>query len=457
TLPAVYGPSFKQIVNVLISSTRISGSIPNEWGSWAATVQSIQLYLNSLTGTLPPSFGNFSKLQSLNFAMNNLSGEVPVVAWSKLRGVQSITFQDNPHLYGSIPESWNSVFVAGSFVGLPSMVSVCRSHICAAKLSALPLGYGCIPVSAIPLLATVDASNMVGVLSQITWLRSVACNASVAPPAQHTVTESHTRLIPVHAIDRAAAKLSESQRVTVATAAAIGTTIMILQFLPSSVGGAGSMHALQATTVVQHLRQLCLSQDASGNSYDYSNDVGANADNAVCCDAGTSPTQLSVGSGVHEAPLAGAIIGNTILVAAISGARLLLQYFLVRKCHLQLVEERDTRCGTDAPPKAGDSHHVLVLDDCPALMSVLQTMAQLTHGGIVASLWVPFTALFTPTVAAGNVERKWRRGCSLGRFWCLGVGSALDCFREGRSVRKICTTHKSDVSPQSRSRREIEQ
>ncbi|CUG87271.1 GP46-like surface antigen, putative [Bodo saltans] len=399
TLPAVYGPSFRRIVNVLISNTHISGSIPNEWGNWAATVVSIQLYMNSLSGTLPPSFGNFSRLSSLNFAMNNFPGEVPVAAWSPSWCSVYYLSRQPPPLWLDSCKLEQYVYVR--YICWPPFdgVHLPLSDLCSAA-SALPFGYGCIPVSVIPLLETVDESNMEGVLAQMTWLPSVACNASVAPSPLPTplATPTRTLFVPENKIHNGVVPTqSEIQRVTTASAAMIGTTIVIRQLVPSSVGGAGSMHAFQATTVVQHLRQLCLVASVAGQNSDDGSSTGN--DNSVCCDGGTSPTQMSVGSGVSEAPLAGAIIGNTILVVAISGARLLVQYLLVRKFHLHFSGDSDA-CASDLA-KDDDNNSLVVQGWLALVQSVLQTMAQLTHGGIVASLWVPFTALFTPTVAAG--------------------------------------------------------
>ncbi|CUG87314.1 GP46-like surface antigen, putative [Bodo saltans] len=189
TLPASYG-AWKRVVYILICNTNITGPIPSSWGSMSR-LYSLQLYINSLTGTLPPSLGNLTSLSSINLSMNNISGTVPVEAWSKLR-VQSIMFQDNPHLSGNITASWNNIF-ATSAAGLPAIMSVCRTNICASKLSTLMWGYGCLPTAAIPMLLSVTLENMFSLFSIAVWTTSVECSTlapSVAPTAQPTRTRT---------------------------------------------------------------------------------------------------------------------------------------------------------------------------------------------------------------------------------------------------------------------------
>ncbi|CUG93729.1 GP46-like surface antigen, putative [Bodo saltans] len=70
----------------------------------ATGVQSLYLYSNSLSGTLPASWGNMQLLQSLYLYSNSLSGTLPS-SWSALRCQINVT---NNCLAGSIPTTFSA-------------------------------------------------------------------------------------------------------------------------------------------------------------------------------------------------------------------------------------------------------------------------------------------------------------------------------------------------------------
>ncbi|XP_026417523.1 LRR receptor-like serine/threonine-protein kinase GSO1 [Papaver somniferum] len=64
-----------------LSGNQLSGSIPplcsNKFAQTGLSLQTLDLSNNSLTGSIPSSFGNCSSLVFLHLGMNNLTGEVP--------------------------------------------------------------------------------------------------------------------------------------------------------------------------------------------------------------------------------------------------------------------------------------------------------------------------------------------------------------------------------------------
>ncbi|CUE71794.1 transmembrane protein, putative, partial [Bodo saltans] len=131
------------------------------------------------------------------------------------------------------------------------------------------------------------------------FLPHVVCNA--LQPA--TITESHlppTQTTPPSSI-------ATSTNILV-------TTVMFVQVsMPVSSVAATLIHSIQATTMIRRKRVVCGEQIQIRETTSSSND---DSENSLCCDFGTSPTQLTIGDedALLMRKFIGALVGNTILV-----------------------------------------------------------------------------------------------------------------------------------------------
>ncbi|GKF89658.1 kinase-like domain-containing protein, partial [Tanacetum coccineum] len=82
------------LVNFSLAENHLSGSLPSEIGSQLPNLELLQLRNNELTGVLPPSLSNCSKLGYLEMGDNNFSGKL-TIDFSKLRGIFTIRLQMN--------------------------------------------------------------------------------------------------------------------------------------------------------------------------------------------------------------------------------------------------------------------------------------------------------------------------------------------------------------------------
>ncbi|KAF7140487.1 hypothetical protein RHSIM_Rhsim06G0032900 [Rhododendron simsii] len=83
-----------------LSGNSISGTIPSSLGK-LSSVSVLDLSRNSLTGLIPPSFSALANLSSLDLSSNFLSGSIPV-GFGLLSGLQFLNLQNNS-LNGSVP------------------------------------------------------------------------------------------------------------------------------------------------------------------------------------------------------------------------------------------------------------------------------------------------------------------------------------------------------------------
>ncbi|GKA72077.1 kinase-like domain-containing protein [Tanacetum coccineum] len=86
------------LVNFSVAVNHLTGSLPSEIGNQLPNLERLQLWGNELTGVLPPSISNFSKLGLLEISHNNFSGKL-TINFSKLREIQFIHLQNN-NLHG---------------------------------------------------------------------------------------------------------------------------------------------------------------------------------------------------------------------------------------------------------------------------------------------------------------------------------------------------------------------
>ncbi|PWA35628.1 leucine-rich repeat protein [Artemisia annua] len=82
------------IVNLSLSTNHLTGSLPLEIGNQFPKLEWLQLRDNELTGVLPPSISNCSKLRHLEMDGNNFSGKL-TINFSKLRDINIIRLYDN--------------------------------------------------------------------------------------------------------------------------------------------------------------------------------------------------------------------------------------------------------------------------------------------------------------------------------------------------------------------------
>ncbi|GJZ04936.1 kinase-like domain-containing protein, partial [Tanacetum coccineum] len=87
--------SLKEFYSV---GNHLTGSLPSEIGNQLPNLELLQLWGNKLTGVLPPSLSNCSKLGILEMRDNNFSGKL-TIDFSELREIKSIFLQNN-NLHG---------------------------------------------------------------------------------------------------------------------------------------------------------------------------------------------------------------------------------------------------------------------------------------------------------------------------------------------------------------------
>ncbi|GKB22730.1 kinase-like domain-containing protein [Tanacetum coccineum] len=77
------------LVDLSLSINHLTGSLPSEIGNQLPNLEWLQLWGNKLTGILPPSISNCSKLEYLEMSRNNFSGKL-TIDFSKLRDIYLI-------------------------------------------------------------------------------------------------------------------------------------------------------------------------------------------------------------------------------------------------------------------------------------------------------------------------------------------------------------------------------
>ncbi|GJT74573.1 leucine-rich repeat protein [Tanacetum coccineum] len=82
------------LVSFALPENHLSGSLPSEIGNQLPNLELLQLRDNNLTGVLPPSISNCSKLGYLEMSYNNFSGKL-TIDFSKLRDIYSVRLNYN--------------------------------------------------------------------------------------------------------------------------------------------------------------------------------------------------------------------------------------------------------------------------------------------------------------------------------------------------------------------------
>jgi Leucine-rich repeat (LRR) protein len=101
TIPPSLG-NLMQLQSLSLYTNQLTGTIPPSLGN-LTQLQSLSLYTNQLTGTIPPSLGNLMQLRLLSLYTNQLSGSIPI-AFENLSQLQVLVLYDN-RLSGTIAPS----------------------------------------------------------------------------------------------------------------------------------------------------------------------------------------------------------------------------------------------------------------------------------------------------------------------------------------------------------------
>ncbi|GKD94307.1 kinase-like domain-containing protein, partial [Tanacetum coccineum] len=77
-----------------MSVNHLTGSLPSEIGNQFPNLEFLQLWGNKLTGVIPPSISNCSKLGYIEMSNNSFSGKL-TIDFSKLRDIYLLRLQYN--------------------------------------------------------------------------------------------------------------------------------------------------------------------------------------------------------------------------------------------------------------------------------------------------------------------------------------------------------------------------
>lgn len=101
TIPSSIG-NLSDMTLLNLSSNQISGSIPLSIGN-LSSVTGLHFFSNQLTGSIPTSIGNLSNITSLNLSGNQLSGAIPASLGNLSKAIS--IFLSGNQLSGNIPSS----------------------------------------------------------------------------------------------------------------------------------------------------------------------------------------------------------------------------------------------------------------------------------------------------------------------------------------------------------------
>jgi Leucine-rich repeat (LRR) protein len=82
----------------------LTGSLPPSWGQ-LRQIKWLYLHGNKLSGPLPDAYKALTDLTSLGLSDNSLTGSVPP-SWASMTQLKLLWLSDNPKLRGCLPNSW---------------------------------------------------------------------------------------------------------------------------------------------------------------------------------------------------------------------------------------------------------------------------------------------------------------------------------------------------------------
>ncbi|CUF52871.1 GP46-like surface antigen, putative [Bodo saltans] len=96
------------ITSFNVGGNSITGSIPQEWSAWGASLATFNTNMNHLDGTLPSSFSNWTSLQTFAVYNNSLGGTLPAeyANWTQLT---TFTVANN-NLTGTLPNKFGNAW-----------------------------------------------------------------------------------------------------------------------------------------------------------------------------------------------------------------------------------------------------------------------------------------------------------------------------------------------------------
>ncbi|GKU92742.1 hypothetical protein SLEP1_g6430 [Rubroshorea leprosula] len=127
TIPAEWGSM--QLVKISLDANHLTGSIPKEIGN-ISTLQYFTVEFNQLSGLLPPELGNVTLIKHFHLTSNNFIGELPT-DFARLTSLEDFRIGDN-QFTGKIPsfiQNWTNltklVIQASGLMGpIPSNITV---------------------------------------------------------------------------------------------------------------------------------------------------------------------------------------------------------------------------------------------------------------------------------------------------------------------------------------------
>ena len=100
-LPAILSP---WTIVIDLSANSLTGTIPESWGTTMPALERVSLTDNRLTGSIPSSFGRLTNLSELSIDRNMLTGPLPTT----LPANTVILSLDGNAFTGSIPNTWGT-------------------------------------------------------------------------------------------------------------------------------------------------------------------------------------------------------------------------------------------------------------------------------------------------------------------------------------------------------------
>lgn len=105
TLPRSWG-NLTRLRHLVLSNSSIAGSLLDAWSGMRA-LRSLQLSMTGVSGVLPASWGVLPTLQVLQLDMSELHGSLPD-AWASMTALSVLDLSFN-HLSGTLPSCWSAL------------------------------------------------------------------------------------------------------------------------------------------------------------------------------------------------------------------------------------------------------------------------------------------------------------------------------------------------------------